>query len=170
MASTAGVRALCVTGPRKDFIPIVVHDSLQEAVFTAYIKGFTVFITGMALGVDTIFAEIVLNLRETFGDMELHAYIPFEGQELKWKQPQQQHYCEILAECNDVVHCSEAGFQPKKFQIRNEAMVDESDAIVAVYDGREGGTKNCFDYAWKKKKPIRVIDPRTGQAKWLKKR
>lgn len=39
-------------------------------------------------------------------------------------------------------------------------MVDNSDAVIAVWDGTAGGTKNCFDYATKIGKKIIRIDPK----------
>lgn len=172
---TTAVKSVCVTGHRKDFDEFAVVASLKEAIFLAYIKGFTNFCTGMALGVDTLFAREVIKLKEIgksglFSDITLTAYVPFEGQELKWPQPDQQEYTEILSDCDSVIHCSKAGYGAKKFFIRNRRMVDESQAVIAVYDGREGGTQDCANYAWSKGRWVYVIDPKTGRAKWKNKR
>jgi hypothetical protein len=35
-------------------------------------------------------------------------------------------------------------------------MVDNADAVIAVWNGRPGRTKNCIEYA--KGKPVLVID------------
>ncbi len=44
-------------------------------------------------------------------------------------------------------------------QKRNEWMVDNCDMLVAVWDGTDGGTYNCIDYAKRMKKPRILIDP-----------
>ena len=45
-------------------------------------------------------------------------------------------------------------------QIRNRWMVDNSDLVLAVFDGKkEGGTWNCVKYAKSKNKEIVVIKP-----------
>ncbi len=38
-------------------------------------------------------------------------------------------------------------------------MVDNSDIVIAVFDGTPGGTKNCYDYATDAKKRIIRINP-----------
>ena len=40
---------------------------------------------------------------------------------------------------------------------RNEAMVDLSDAVLVIWDGRSRGTRHTADYAKKKSKPITII-------------
>ena len=39
-------------------------------------------------------------------------------------------------------------------------MVDNSDIIIAVWDGTKGGTYNCVQYAKKKNKEIIQINPK----------
>lgn len=39
-------------------------------------------------------------------------------------------------------------------QLRNKWMVDKSDIVIAVWDGSEGGTNNCVQYATENKKRI----------------
>jgi uncharacterized phage-like protein YoqJ len=45
-------------------------------------------------------------------------------------------------------------------QKRNEYMVDNSDIVIAVWDGSKGGTYNCVKYAEKLGKKIIVINPK----------
>ena len=37
-------------------------------------------------------------------------------------------------------------------------MIDNSDILIAVFDGSKSGTKNCIDYAKKHNKEIIIID------------
>jgi uncharacterized phage-like protein YoqJ len=46
-----------------------------------------------------------------------------------------------------------------KLQLRNIYMVDHSEIVVAVFDGKKGGTYNCVEAAKKRKKEIIVLDP-----------
>lgn len=48
-------------------------------------------------------------------------------------------------------------FTPKYFFARNRQLVDNSDIIVAFWDGESGGTKQLIDYAAKKNKELHVI-------------
>ncbi len=111
-------------------------------------------ITGMALGVDQWAANICIKLKIPF-----IAAVPFPGQECKWPENSQRIYKVLLSKASDIVMVSDAPFQAKKLQIRNEWMVDQCDKLIAIYDGTEGGTCNCVKYAEKHNKDIIRIDP-----------
>lgn len=51
-------------------------------------------------------------------------------------------------------------YYPAKMQKRNEYMVDNSDIVIAVWDGTKGGTYNCVKYAQKLEKKIIQINPK----------
>jgi len=99
-------------------------------------------ITGMALGVDTIAAEICLECKIPY-----IAAIPFVGQESRWPAQSQNHYRDLLKEASSVIVVSDGGYSAEKMQIRNKFMVDHADMLVAVWDGTSGGTANCINYA-----------------------
>jgi uncharacterized phage-like protein YoqJ len=105
-------------------------------------------ISGMALGVDTIFAQEALQL-----DIPLLASLPFKGQECKWPYQSQQNYHQILSNplVTTFVVC-EGGYNSAKMQIRNEYMVDNCNILISVWNGTKGGTMNCVRYAEKKKR------------------
>ena len=44
-------------------------------------------------------------------------------------------------------------------QTRNEWMVDKADVVIACFDGTNGGTANCVNYAREKNKELIIIDP-----------
>lgn len=167
-------KQLCVTGPRRDYNFVSVGRALKEVVVRAYMNDFTRFACGMALGIDTLFADVVLELKESFGarqlfsDMQLIAYVPFEGQEFKWPQPHQMKYTELLRAASEVIYTADTGYADSKYIIRNERMVNESQAVVAVYDGRGGGTGHCYDYALRSGKRVFKIDPYSGVGGWVK--
>lgn len=111
-------------------------------------------ISGMALGVDTIWAELALK-----HNYPLIAAIPFRGQEDAWPQASRDRYNKILNHpLTQKYIVSSGGYSSHKMQIRNEWMVDNCDVLVAVWDGSEGGTGNCVIYAESiYKQIIRVI-------------
>ena len=47
----------------------------------------------------------------------------------------------------------------RQMQLRNIWMVDRSQYIIGVWDGTEGGTANCIEYAKKKDINILIIKP-----------
>ena len=64
-------------------------------------------ITGMALGVDTIFALAVLELKDEGYDIKLHCAIPCNRQCSKWNQESIDMYYDILQKADKIVGMSE---------------------------------------------------------------
>ena len=64
---------------------------------------------------------------------------------------------EMLEACRDVVVIQEE-YQPSVYSHRNRYMVEHSDRVIAVYDGREkGGTVRTIRFAHQMKKELREI-------------
>jgi uncharacterized phage-like protein YoqJ len=112
-----------------------------------------VVVCGLALGWDTAVAIAAIEL-----GIPLHGYIPFVGQADTWPKRSVERYWWLLERCAKKVVVSPGGYAPEKMQIRNEAMVDACDRVLALWDGEEkGGTWNCVKYAMKRKKPIENV-------------
>lgn len=87
-----------------------------------------------------------------------------------------RRYNRILELADDIIYVDELteyqprGMQPDqvgrhsnvKLQLRNVYMVDQSDIVVAIFDGTKGGTFNCIKTAKEKGKRIIVLDPKNG--------
>lgn len=102
-----------------------------------------VCISGMALGVDMIFAATALHRK-----IPVLAAIPFEGQETKWPDASQRTYWSILNHpLVERKYVCEPGYSSFKMQVRNQFMVDTCNMLIAVWDGTPGGTANCVKYA-----------------------
>lgn len=110
-------------------------------------------ISGMALGIDTLFATIALDYK-----LKLIAAVPCRNQDALWKYPSKVLYKHLL-EYADQVHYISEEYTLGCMQERNEWMVDNCDTLIAVWDKSLGGTANCIDYAKEKKKPIIYINP-----------
>jgi uncharacterized phage-like protein YoqJ len=113
-------------------------------------------ITGMALGVDTVAAEVALAMEIPFV-----AAVPFPGQDAKWSTPQQEHYHMLLSYAAHIETCDKGPYSPYLMEKRNRWMVDNADIVVAVWNGWKGGTRNCVDYAIRQQVPVWRIDPVT---------
>lgn len=105
-------------------------------------------ITGMAQGWDTAIAKAALAL-----GIPYCAAVPFVTQELKWPAPARERFYKLLERADRYVCVCEGGYAAWKMQKRNEWMVDNSDALVVLWDGSDGGTANCVTYAIRKQKP-----------------
>ena len=125
------------------------------------------FISGMALGVDMLAAEVVLELQSVYSEICLEAAIPCADQPVKWCVPQKERYHNILARCTQrtvlqkeyTVDCMEK---------RNQYMIDHADFLIAVWDGKPSGTGKTVRYAMSKGVAVMVLDPQTMQVKAMK--
>ncbi len=117
-------------------------------------------ISGMALGVDTVFAHAAISLKNAGYPIVFTAAIPFNGQEHMWNEYTQNHYRDLLSHADTIQIVCNGEYAAWKMQKRNEFMVDRCDELIAVWDGTKGGTANCVNYA-KGKKPITIKAPNT---------
>jgi uncharacterized phage-like protein YoqJ len=128
------------------------HTSIRHLMIEAITQwhmesGWVDFISGMALGADTLFAEAVLECKK-FLPVRLIAAVPFAGQECKWTAGAQSKFRSIISQADHVEIVSPGAYSPAKMQIRNQWMVDHAMCVMAVWDGKQsGGTWNCIQYA-----------------------
>ena len=118
----------------------------------------THFISGMALGVDLVAAEIVLDLKVSYPGITLESAIPCETQAVKWTVSQRERYYDIAARC-DKETMLQSHYTPDCMDKRNRYMVDHSDFILAVWNGKPSGTGRTVTYARGKNRTVIVIDP-----------
>lgn len=121
-------------------------------------KQVTHFITGMALGVDQWAAEAVLSLQERFPQITLECALPCETQAETWTVKQRERYFGIIERCSKETLLQNHYTKDCMFK-RNRYMVDNSQFVVAVWDGALGGTAYTVKYAREKERVVRTIDP-----------
>lgn len=114
-------------------------------------NGKVLLISGMALGVDTLWALVGLKLKFQFpGKFELECAIPCANHSSRWKKSDQERHADIIKRSGIVTFVSKEPYAPYLMQKRNEYMVDKADELLAVWDGTSSGTRNCVKYAEKK--------------------
>ena len=161
-------RTCCCTGHRPKGFPFKYgvdtkrHNAYLQALtqktelaITEY--GITHFISGMALGADLDFAEAVLKLKDKY-PITLECAIPCPNQTLKWSDKDKLRYESILKRADRISIISER-YAPECMLKRNRYMVDNSELIIAVFNGIEkGGTWYTINYARKTDTAIELID------------
>lgn len=162
MASEADLRLhrCCFTGHRPEKLNTSekeVKAALCEQIDQAVHDGFTVFITGMARGVDLWAAEIVLDLRKRNKEIRLICAIPHDGFEARWSPSWQELYQYVLAEA-DLTRVISKGYHTGVYQVRNEWMFNHSTSVIAVFNGQPSGTKNTIDYAYRQGVPVVLLE------------
>lgn len=146
---------VCFTGHRPNHIPFSLSNSIEgenlknkltETIIQLIENGYTNFICGMAIGIDLLCADIVLNLKNNY-DIKLNCYLPCHNQDRLWNKKDKMHYSNILKQADNVIYAVDSDYCTGCTQLRNKMMVNDSDIIIAVYYGINGGTKHTIDYA-----------------------
>jgi uncharacterized phage-like protein YoqJ len=146
----------CFSGYRPEKLPwgyneadlryIKLGDELRGVVETVYASGIRVFLCGMALGSDMLFCETALKFKEDHPDIVIEAALPCENQAAKWSEGNRSRYFKLLQQCDSEVYVSRQ-YTPDCMLRRNRYMVDQSSVLIAVFDGRLGGTMYTVTYA-----------------------
>jgi len=106
-------------------------------------------IVGMALGWDQACATACWRLGIPYG-----AYIPFEEQAKAWPKLSRYRW-QTLRENATVERVFGKKYEQSLMFVRNHAIVDDSDTILANYNGYiHSGTGECVTYAQTRKKEI----------------
>ena len=105
-------------------------------------------LSGMASGVDLWYCEIL-----NFKNLGYTACIPFEEQALEMSGEESEERYKHIENANCVKY------------IRNSAMLELSQAGIAVWDGNKGGTHNVVQQMVEKDLPWTWINP-AGKKVW----
>ena len=117
-----------------------IQERLTSAISEAYDHGIMNFISGFALGIDLMAAQLVQSLKCNLPGISLTAAIPFEGQAERYNIYDKRVYDRLLELADKVIVLSDCHY-PRCFLDRDEFMVENASYLIAYYDGREkGGT------------------------------
>lgn len=104
-------------------------------------------VSGMATGWDQALARASRRM-----GIPYDAVIPFLGTESRWHSTDRAAYRDLLADARGIQIVTEDPTDFRKALMdRNEVMVDQSDCVLGLWDGRKkGGTFQCLRYAHEK--------------------
>lgn len=133
-----------------------VKSRLNEEILNAVNSGFTHFISGGAIGFDTIAAERVIFLRETYCNIRLVLYLPCINHSQNWKEYDRDRFESILSLADEVYYVTKDAYKPGCMKKRNEAMAEASDMCIAYLKNPISGTAQAVKMA--EEKGIRVVN------------
>lgn len=142
------IHAVAFTGHRKERIlqngnPLVLGQiqlAIIEQVEQLCKQGYKTFYCGMAEGFDLLAASAVTVCKWKYNDIRLVAVVPFRNQSARYEPLDKIQYQILLNEADEVVILSESYYRGC-FHRRNDYMINNSDVIVAYWDGIfKGGT------------------------------
>lgn len=132
-----------------------VKKALEQEIDRALADGYTCFLSGFAAGADLLFAEIVANKIRKSPAIELKAAIPCQGRLDTLKRSRQTG---ALVDCCTQIYVVSERYYPGVYAKRNRFLVEQSNRIIAVYDGRKaGGTADTLRLAQRMGKDVREI-------------
>ena len=141
-------RTACFTGHRT--IPFLqrrkIEKRTEEALIEAIKQGYQFFGAGGALGFDTLAAQTVLRLKETYPHIKLILVLPCLSQTRGWRPEDIAEYERIKAAADKVVYTSQEYTRDCMFK-RNRHLVDNSSLCIAYLTENSGGTAYTVDYA-----------------------
>lgn len=160
---------VCFTGHRLQNLPFGFNEEdprcirmkrmlarkLEELIVA---QGATHFISGMAIGVDIICAELVLELRAKYPHITLECAVPCKSQPYKWSDTMKERYNGILKRSDKVTVLQES-YTSDCMHKRNRYMIDSADIVIAVWNGKPSGTGYTVNYAKEKGKRVYVLNP-----------
>ena len=132
---------------------------LEPEIRRAVADGFDTFITGLALGVDTWAAEIVIKLINEGEKIHHISAVPFEGVENNRTEEDIARFKFIIDNSDGTYYISDHPSR-KAFQKRDRWMVDHAERIIAVFNGTRGGTAYTIDYAKSLGKEVVMLSER----------
>ncbi len=140
-------RCICLKNALCDIITECIHNNYRD------------FYVGMARGIDTYAAEILIEKKKIYNDILLHASLPCPNQSESWCENDRLRYERLLSECDTKTIISPF-YTDTCMLARNRFMVDNSDLVIAVWNGCfKGGTAYTVRYAKKKNKKIYLMRP-----------
>jgi uncharacterized phage-like protein YoqJ len=161
----------CFTGHNPQSLPfrfnentqlcIALNEALKKEIVKMIEENFvTYFISGMAIGAELYAAKIVLDLKKQYSQLFLEGALSCETQANNWREKYREQYFNILAECDKTI-LLQTHYSDNCIQKQNEYIVNNSDYIIAVWNGKPYGTGKTVKYAQSKGLEITKIDPVT---------
>ncbi len=109
-------------------------------------QGYRYFGCGGALGFDTLAAQTVLQLRETYPEIRLILVLPCRNQTRGWRQDDVAEYGRIIKAADKVTYTSEQYYSGCMHK-RNRHLVDNSSLCICYLTEQSGGTAYTVNYA-----------------------
>ena len=140
----------CFTGhrilPTKD-IPRI-RRAVDYEIHRLYSRGVRNFLTGGAIGFDTLVIEELISMRLTLPEIVIVTVVPCRDQRARWSDAQKKR-AEILDRSVNEFILFNTPYFDGCMQRRNEYMVDNSTHCISYCTKRNGGSYGTKRYAEK---------------------
>ena len=128
---------------------------IDRAIESAWAAGYRRFMSGGALGIDTIAAERVLAAQLRHPELRLLLILPCGDQSDRWR-PEEQMIHRRLRYAADETRLLARRYYPGCMLVRNRYMADRSSLCIAYMRQMRSGTLQTVHYALSR--DIRVVN------------
>ena len=130
-----------------------ISDLLIRSIEYAYCEGCRIFITGGALGFDTIAAKEVIRFKMSHPDVRLHIIVPCRNQSDSWSEAQISVYEYTLANADEIEYITDE-YEDGCMRLRNQRMADCCDIMIAYVSRSYSGAAQTARMAEKAGKKV----------------
>ena len=135
-----------------------IADLLLRSISYAYDEGCRTFITGGALGFDTLAAKEVIRFRMSHPDVRLKIVIPCKNQSESWSDSQISVYEYTLANA-DEIECVANEYFDGCMRVRNQRLADLCDVMIAYVSRSNSGAAQTARMAERAGKTVYNLYP-----------
>lgn len=122
---------------RLDTIKEKIYENAEKLIIE---KDVDTFISGAALGFDTIAAETIYELKKKYQHIKLILYLPCYGQSKLWGDDEKFRYRMLLAKADDYTYITEEEYNNECMLVRNLSMIRDSAYCIAYCILSNSGT------------------------------
>ena len=143
-------KTCCFTGHR-DLIDDtqIIKSNLKNEIIKLIKKDVIYFGAGGARGFDTLAAQTIIELKQTYPQIKLILILPCKNQTLKWSEKDISSYEYLKSKADKIVILSDKYYNGC-MQARNRHMVNHSKYIICYKRKTSGGSAYTVNYANKK--------------------
>lgn len=144
------MKVLAVTGYKPFELGIFKNDHpgvtyIKKALYRKFLtfleEGLEWIIISGQLGVELWAAEVVFEMQIEYPHLKLAVFTPFLEQEESWKEGNREYYESILAQADHIDSITKRKYEsPEQFRLKNQFLIEKSDALLAVYDEEKPGS------------------------------
>ena len=139
-----------------------IYDLVMRGVEYAYSEGCRTFLTGGAVGFDTVAAKAVVMFRMSHPDVRLELVLPCKNQADAWSDSDRSVY-EYLACAADSVEYVSDDYYDGCMRERNRRLVERSDMLIAYASRTRSGSAQTLRFAKEQNKRTYNIYPKLDE-------
>ena len=135
-------------------------EQVEPIIIDLINQGVYIFYSGGQGGFDRLCAGCVYRLKKKYPHIKLICALPCKDQSNIWKKEQQDRYTKILKKA-DSVRCLYNSYNENKNCMleRNDYMLNNSSMVIALFNGRIGGTQSTLLKAERQGLKVEIVRP-----------